>query len=87
MSPRQGVAPAAGDAAPGAATTAEHELQRLETELALLEDDNRRLKSKLEGSAMESQKNHLLQLREVLSQKADEMSMLGMFTDYTLAQH
>ena len=54
----------------------EQELQRFQSELALLEDDNRRLTSKLEGSAMQSQKDQLLQLREILSQKQDEMSML-----------
>lgn len=74
-SPRQNTAPAGGGATPGS-TSAEHELQRHQTELALLEDDNRRLMSKLEGSAMQSQKDQLLQLREVLSQKQGEMSML-----------
>eukprot|EP01043_Picozoa_sp_COSAG02_P045610 COSAG02_NODE_4190_length_5645_cov_5.686801_5_plen_736_part_00 len=74
-SPRHTTTPAGGEATPGS-TSAEHELQRHQTELALLEDDNRRLTSKLEGSALQSQKDQLLQLREALSQKQDEMSML-----------
>ena len=71
--PRENPAPT--EAAPGS-TSPEQELQRFQTELSLLEDDNRRLTSKLEGTAMQSQKDQLQQLREVLSQKQDEMSML-----------
>ena len=69
--------PAAAPSSPtGDETDAQQELSRLETELALLEDDNRRLKQKLEGPEMEEQKRNLAHLREVLSQKHDEMSML-----------
>ena len=82
LSPRSPVArtPPRGSPAPssptGDETDAQQELSRLETELALLEDDNRRLKQKLEGPEMEEQKRNLAHLREVLSQKHDEMSML-----------
>ena len=76
QTPPRGSPSAAPSSPTGDETDAQQELSRLETELALLEDDNRRLKQKLEGPEMEEQKRNLAHLREVLSQKHDEMSML-----------
>jgi chromosome segregation ATPase len=59
-----------------AQTASEEEYERLLSELALLEDDSRRIKLKLDGPELRGQKQEVLALKEQLRQRKDEMTML-----------